>query len=618
MRTMLSRRGILRLAAAGSGSVFLGGLVGVGAAAATFESRYSRRFYPGVSVGGIDLSGLSWSDAVARLNDRWRPLISMPVVIRSDSGEWRPTGSQIGLLVDYLTPLRSAYAWGRSGGVAMRASQQIDGLRSSRDWPVITSFDREKYVAYVDEILPGLHRRATEATVAIVGEQGSRSFVVSPSTSGQSILGADKLVAFQPKFDPPGTQAFELQTHAVPPNSTTDELLELVQNAERMTSGQLSVRRGERTWTIDRAWLRDRMKLEQSVEGARLVFPIEAVDFKPFVEGIATELNLEPIEPKVKFDVQSERFQHLTPAVDGLRVDVGELQARIRGALLGAESSVSVPMQAVRPVLATATTATLGLDSTFGIGQSLFRGSAANRIHNIRVGSGKLDGVVIEPGETFDFNKSLGPIDYDAGFVDGLIIINNRTIPGVGGGICQVSTTMFRAAFLAGLPVTERWQHVYRVSYYELGENAPPGFDASIYQPDLNFGFVNDTDDYLMIRTDFDPVAQRLRFVLNGRGPRRQVAVSSWRGAAIPPPPPRIVANTDLEPGEKRQTDYAIWGMRAGIGRKVWANSRLVLQDEFASSFQPWSARWEVGPDSLGNLDTSDIDGAEAAETTSD
>ena len=177
---------------------------------------------------------------------------------------------------------------------------------------------------------------------------------------------------------------------------------------------------------------------------------------------------------------------------------------------------------------------------------------------------------------------------------------------------------MFRAAFLAGLPVTERWQHVYRVSYYELGNGIPPGFDASIYQPDLNFKFVNDTDRFLMIRTEFDPDLQRLRFVLKGRGPRRKVAVSSWRGGAIPPPPPRIVANPDLEPGEKRQTDYAIWGMNAGISRKVWTNAQLVMEDEFASAFQPWAARWEVGPDSFGNLDTSGIEGAEVAETSAD
>ncbi len=283
------------------------------------------------------------------------------------------------------------------------------------------------------------------------------------------------------------------------------------------------------------------------------------------------------------------------------------LLRRLETAAAEGHSTVEVPIVVTEPRLIRADPDSLGLTGNFGIGTSYFWGSSWSRAYNIRVGAEKLDGTIIEPGEVFDFNAALGPIEYETGFIDGLIIINNKTIPGIGGGICQVSTTMFRAAFLAGLPIGERWQHVYRVSYYELGEGNLPGFDASIYQPTLNLLFTNDTDNYLMVRSEYHEEAGRLRFHLIGSPERRLVEMSFWSSGASEPGEPRFEANPELAPGERKQTDWPIWGLRAGVVRKVFLNDEPLFEDEFVSNFRAWSARWEIGPDADGNIDTTGL-----------
>ncbi len=607
---MITRRGLLKVSTVGAGTIFLGGLAGVAAAAGTFQVRHSQRFFPGVSVGRVALSGLDWDAAVAALESRWGPFLENPLIVKAGEHEWRPSGEEIGVHVDFMTPLREAYSWGRDGGLTARTIDQIATARAPRDWPVVTSFDRSKYAEFVRAVLTAIIRAPVQASLAIEGSGSRRRFVVDPSIEGLSLVRTDELKSFEPDFKGRRAQLIELEPSQVPPTLKTQAMLDTVAKAESMTSGRISVYGKGRSWMVDRDAFKSRLKLQATADGPVPVIDVRNSDFAPLIRQIASDLNRGPVEPKIKFNAESNKFDFLSAPVTGETVDGPELRRRILSALRDTKPSVSIPIKTVEPSLVSATPASLGLNWTFGIGESNFQGSTENRIHNIDVGSGKLDGEVIEPGQTFDFNESLGSIDYETGFVDGLIIINNRTIPGIGGGICQVSTTMFRAAFLSGLPVTERWQHVYRVSYYELGRGNPPGFDASIYQPVLNLKFVNDTNNFLMIRTDFDRDKARLRFRIMGRGPRRLVKVSSWRGVAVRPPPPRIVANAELGPGEKIQTDYSVWGMNAGIGREVWADQKLLFEDRFDSSFRAWSARWEVGPDSKGNLDTTGIEGA--------
>ena len=153
----------------------------------------------------------------------------------------------------------------------------------------------------------------------------------------------------------------------------------------------------------------------------------------------------------------------------------------------------------------------MGIVEQISEGTTYFRGSTRERVQNIVTAANKLRGVVIPPGEEFSFNKRVGDVTAANGFVDSLIIRGDRTETGVGGGVCQVSTTVFRAAFWGGYPVLERYPHGYVVSWY--GE---PGLDASIFTPDVDFRFRNDTGSFLLIQPEVDTAKGRITFYFYG------------------------------------------------------------------------------------------------------
>lgn len=157
---------------------------------------------------------------------------------------------------------------------------------------------------------------------------------------------------------------------------------------------------------------------------------------------------------------------------------------------------ISLAVKTLEPEITGTNLDKYGIKELVGQGVSNFRGSPKNRIHNITVGAAKFNGVLIKPGEEFSFIKTLGPVDASTGYLPELVIKVDKTIPEFGGGMCQVSTTMFRAAFNAGLKITARTNHAYPVQYY-----APQGLDATVYIPKPDMMFLNDTHNYILVQT---------------------------------------------------------------------------------------------------------------------
>jgi len=178
--------------------------------------------------------------------------------------------------------------------------------------------------------------------------------------------------------------------------------------------------------------------------------------------------------------------------VDGVKTSLA-----IRSAIVSGKTSATVHMKTHRPSIFSASDYTkLSFPTLLTSGQTNFAGSPANRIHNINVATARYNGLVIMPGEEFSFNQYLGEVDASNGYKKELVIKNNTTTPEYGGGICQISTTAFRAALQAGLEITSRRNHSYAVSYY-----GTPGFDATVYSPTTDFKFRNDTGNAIQLKT---------------------------------------------------------------------------------------------------------------------
>jgi vancomycin resistance protein YoaR len=244
----------------------------------------------------------------------------------------------------------------------------------------------------------------------------------------------------------------------------------------------------------------------------------------------------------------------------------------------------------LQPQVRPDTLTSLGIVELVAQGKSSFENSAPYRVQNIQAGARQINGVLIAPGAEFSFNRTVGAIDETNGFTEGYAIIDGRTQLEWGGGVCQVSTTVFRAAFWAGVPITERNQHSFRIRWYEKFE--PIGMDAAIFTAPggYDFRFVNNTDRWLLMETFADTVNEVLTVNLYGTKPNREVIQTppSVTNEIFAPTKPRYVDDATLPAGTVKQTDTARGGMDVRVGRIVKQGGVVMYQDTFFSRFQPW------------------------------
>jgi vancomycin resistance protein YoaR len=228
-----------------------------------------------------------------------------------------------------------------------------------------------------------------------------------------------------------------------------------------------------------------------------------------------------------------------------------------------------------------------------------FYGSASERKHNIARAASNFYGIVVAPGEEFSFNDYLGDISAEQGYETGLIIYGGRTIEGVGGGVCQVSTTAFQAAFWGGFPIVERWEHGYQVGYYDDGEG--PGMDATVYSPLVDLRFINDTPHYLLIENYYNEASSSLTFKFYSTSMGRTVVKEGpFIDNVTPIKPDMWELNEELEQGEIEQVDWAVEGADVAIERIVYnLYGDLLRQDTFISHYIPWQNIYQYGPGTI-------------------
>ena len=256
----------------------------------------------------------------------------------------------------------------------------------------------------------------------------------------------------------------------------------------------------------------------------------------------------------------------------------------------GDDPTAVLTMKLDSPVINESNLASLGIKERIGLGSTSMGGSPANRRHNVANGVSILSSALIKPGEEFSTVSKLGAVDNTTGFLPELVIKENRTTPEFGGGLCQVSTTLFRSVMNAGLKVTERQNHSYRVSYYE----PPVGLDATIYLPRPDFKFLNDTPGYILIQGTV--VGNKVSFELWGTSDGRTSQISTPQILSTTPVGAPIYEDTDKLPkGEQKQVEKPHDGAVAIATYTVSRGGQVINKQVFKSIYKPWPARFLVG-----------------------
>ncbi|MFI5265198.1 MAG: VanW family protein [Candidatus Levyibacteriota bacterium] len=311
------------------------------------------------------------------------------------------------------------------------------------------------------------------------------------------------------------------------------------------------------------------------------------------LDPIQKKIHVEPVD--ALFKIENNKVVAFRQSSDGATIDFNTLQTRIEEeipAIMRGDKknfTFQIPVKILKPVVSTDKANNLGIIEEIGQGSSFFAHSIPGRIHNVALAASKINGVLVAPGEEFSFDKNLGDVTQYTGYQQAYIIQNGKTVLGDGGGVCQVSTTLFRAILNSGLPITDRTAHAYRVGYYE--QDSPPGLDATVYFPSVDLKFKNDTGNYILIVADTDLSNLKLTFTMYGKKDGRQVTLTTPVVTnQIPAPADLYQDDPTLPVGQVKQIDFAAAGATVIFSRTVTKNGKPIIQDTYKSVYQPWQA----------------------------
>ncbi|HYK09069.1 MAG TPA: VanW family protein [Candidatus Eisenbacteria bacterium] len=318
-----------------------------------------------------------------------------------------------------------------------------------------------------------------------------------------------------------------------------------------------------------------------------------------FLTAFQKDLHKDPVDAQFQFT--NGKVTTFKPSSNGQDVDIAAISQTLNQRIPylfalpdGQNIQLPVPLKTLLPEITTEKANNLGIKELIGTGTSLFQHSIPGRIFNVKLAASRLNGVVIAPNEEFSFDKALGDVSAYTGYQQAYVISGGKTVLGDGGGVCQVSTTMFRAILNAGLPITERHAHDYRVGYYE--EDGPPGIDATVYVPSVDLKFKNTTGHNILIQTVVDPDILRLTFYLYGVKDGREVTMTTpVITNETPAPPTRYQDDPTLPKGVTKQVDFSANGATVKFSRVVSQNGKEIINETYVSNYRPWQAVFLVG-----------------------
>ena len=570
-----------------------------------YDLAYQGRIFPGVGVAGLDLSGKSEAEAKQLIAGR----ISFPeqgkVVFQEGSQVWIAHPVELGLFLDADASALAAYQVGRQGNIFARLGDQFEAWYFGLDLPPLLVYDEQSAQNYVRRIASEVDRPTVEASLKIQGVD----VVVLPGQIGRSVDVDATLAPLQNQLRNLTDTILPVMVNESPP-----AILDVSQQAEiarQILSAPLTINVPDPAegdpgpWTFEPQQLAEMLTIArvELAEGATYQVGMDTSRLTKILNDQAPKLARQPADARFIFNDETRQLEVIQPAVTGRSLDVATAVQDINQALVAGEHQVALTLQYTQPEISNDVTAEeLGIREQVGVEVSYFYGSNASRIQNIETAASRFHGVLVPPGAVFSMAETLGDISLDNGYAEALIIYGNQTIQGVGGGVCQVSTTLFRTAFFAGYPIVERHPHAYRVYYYELNAanqavERMAGLDATVYVPTVDFKFKNDTDNWLLMETYVQAAARKLTWKFYSTSDGRTVEWDTTGLKNIVEPDEAVYKeNPELGKGEINQIDWGVDGADVTVTRTVYRDGQVYIEDAFHTHYLPWRDVYEYGP----------------------
>jgi vancomycin resistance protein YoaR len=528
----------------------------------------------GTTIAGVDVGGLTAADAQRLLERRSERLSRVPVTFVSGTHRFALTPRALGVRVDWHAAVQAAERQGGGFGI-VRGYRRLEIEFFPEDLvPPIRAYDAA--LTYELGLLANavdsrhqearLVRRGLHITIAA----GSTGHVLDRRAARQLIVRS--LASFERA--PVG-----LPVRIDPPAVTVASLTAAQQTASQVISAPVTLVAGPTRIRLPR-W---RLAKMLDLTTMRLSGPVA----DRYFAKLALTVGRAPKD--AAFAVNAQGRIRVVPGVPGIVLDVPRSAARVLAAASRpADRTAQLVIGEQEPQRTTDQARAMGITGTVGSYETVYGGDP-NRIHNVQLVAHLIDGKLVAPGATFSFNGTTGERTVEKGFLQAPVIINGELQTGLGGGICQVSTTVFNAAYEAGLPITARTNHALYISHYPLGR------DATVNYPNIDLKFVNDTKRWVLLRTFVG--SSSLTVTLYGTPQHRRVDSVTAPLRVVSAPPAKKTVDATLKVGEKVVDDPGVPAQTTSVERKVYAPDGKLLSDAtWYSSYRAEPKIVRVGP----------------------
>ena len=547
-----------------------------------FFRAYWGKIYPKIRVGQYHLGGMTPSQATSYLGER----VSLPekivlyTVKDGKAWEYEIKMAEIEGMLDLQTAVSSAYFLGRSGDIKRDVRDFVQVLARGVEITPKFVFDRNKLYSYLVLIADEVGEEQQLPYVELTAEN---TISVFPGKVGREVNIDELIHEISGNLENENYSEIEIKYNFSNPTLNESEIAKAQKNAESLRGKSLMLKHEEQLFSFNDKEL-------VSFLDPRGGFFIDKLQSETV--AIAEQVDRPAQNPVFVFE--GGRVEEFKPSIDGANVTREQLASEIMRSVDSlmrqgvSELEVLIPVTITKSDINTEEVNNLGIKELIGKGESNFRGSIASRIYNVNLAASRLNGILIKPSEVFSFNKALGDVSKLTGYKEAYVISEGKTILGDGGGVCQVSTTLFRAALNAGLPIIERRAHSYRVYYYEQGY--PVGLDSTVYDPTTDLKIKNDTGNYVLLQTKIDTKNMHLTFELYGANDGRIVEISKpVITQSTPPPPDQYVDDPNIAAGIVKQVEHSAWGAKVVFEQKVTKGGELMFSKKFFSTYKPWA-----------------------------
>lgn len=572
-----------------------------------FSAVYANRIIPGVSMNGISLSGLTVNQAADAISKSVRYPETGTVLLVAGEKNWSASPVQLGVYLDPLSSAQTAFNVGRRGSLSSLLVQRFSSMANGVEIFPSFIYDQKTSLSYLEKVAAQINQPIREASLSINGtdivvNQGQAGYVLDYATSLDSVT--RQIQTMQDGI----VQLSVITTNPVILDASAQGELARGILSQPFTFAIPSGAGSGEPIQLQPDSLAQMLMFEKvtGTDGTNYQVSINKPLVSAFLQTLENSFNAQPENARFYFDDDTRQLVLVTSATIGRTLNIEQSVAGIDNAIHNGAHSADLVFDTQNPAVTDSTTAAdLGITELVYAYTSYFRGSIPERVQNIKTASSRFHGLLIAPGDTLSMSDVLGDISLDNGYAEALIILGDQTITGVGGGVCQVSTTLFRTAFYAGFPILERHPHAYRVGYYEQtssGHNQNlAGLDATVFVPLVDLKFRNDTAYWLLMETYVSSSNYSLTWKFYSTKDGRVVTYDSTGLTDVVKAPDTIYReNPDLPQGTKKQVDYAVDGANVTVTRLVTLNGNVLYDDRFVTHYQAWAEAWEYGPGTEG------------------